>query len=172
MSKLKLTIQFAACVILMFVLVHLNNSFCFLSIPTQNELQEISYNLFTVNATMGGFAFTVLGMLYSFSSKEYVKAMQGTNIIVNKASTIMQTIIFAGASGFVNLFLIIFKYKDWFHYVFILSLLLLIFCFAYFIKSMNCIYSLIKNIHEFDQHENNSRTYQRELNSGPNKDTW
>lgn len=171
MSKLKISIQIAACVVLTFVLVCLNNTFDFLSLPTLAEIKEISYNLFTVNATMGGFAFTVLGMLYSFSSKEYIKALKGTNIVVNKASIIMQTIIFSGLSGFGNLFLMVINYRNWFQYVFILSLLFLCFSFAYFIKSMFCIYNLIKNIHEYDKRENNKK-HQIEMNSNSENDTW
>lgn len=52
MSKLKITMQIVVCFILTFILVRLNNSFEFLSLPAQKEIKEISYNLFTVNATM------------------------------------------------------------------------------------------------------------------------
>lgn len=171
MQKIKIALQLIICVVIAFVLIRLNNSFCFLSIPPQKELRNISYNLFTVNATMSGFAFTVLGMLYSFSSKDYVKALEGTNVIVNKARTIIQTIIFAGASGFINLFLIVFKYNEWFQYLFILSIVFLFFCFAYFIRSMYCIYNLIKNIHEFDKKGANTKQ-KKESDLNTDVDTW
>lgn len=171
MSKIKIIIQVIICIVFMFVLVQLNSSFEFLLIPAQKDIQEISYNFFTVNATMGGFAFTVLGMLYSFSSKEYIKALQGTNIIVNKASTIMQTIVFAGASGFINLFLIIASYKNWMRYLFILSVLFLFFSFAHFIKSIHCIYNLIRNIHKYDKLEI-SKKHQKSENTKSNNDIW
>lgn len=171
MQRIKIAIQLIICVVIAFALIQLNKSFCFLSIPLQKDLQNISYNFFTVNATMSGFAFTVLGMLYSFSSKDYVKELQGTNIIVNKARTIMQTIIFAGASGFINLFIIVLKYKVWFQYLFILSIVFLVFCFAYFIRSMYCIYNLIKNIHEYDKNRTNIKHKQKsDLHN--DVDTW
>ncbi len=171
MTKSKIIIQVLVCFILTFILVRLNISFELLSLPTQNEIKEISYNLFTINATMGGFAFTVLGMLYSFSSKEYIKALQGTNIIVNKAKIIMQTIIFSGLSGFGNLFLMVINYKNWCQYLFILSLLFLFFSFAFFIKSMFCIYNLIKNIHEYDK-RGNKMNYKEKKKTESDNDTW
>ena len=171
MSKLKIALQFLICFILTFILVRLNNSFEFLSLPVQEEIKEISYNLFTVNATMGGFAFTVLGMIYSFSSKEYIKALKGTNIIVNKANIIMQSITFAGLSGFGNLFLMVVNYKNWCQYIFILSLLFLFFSFAYFIKTMFCIYNLIKNIHKYDKQEKKNKYVNRNRTELDN-DTW
>lgn len=171
MSKFKIMIQIVVCAVLTLILICLNNSFEFLSLPTQSQMHEISYNLFTINATMSGFAFTVLGMLYSFSSKDYIKALKETNIIANKAIAIIQTIIFAGISGFINLFLMVINYKNWFQYIFILSLLFLFFSFAYFIKSTFCIYNLIKNIHEYDKRENNGK-HRKKDNTKLDKDTW
>lgn len=110
-------------------------------------------------------------MLYSFSSKEYIKALQGTNIIVNKASVIMQAIIYAGLSGFGNLFLMVINYKNLFQYIFILALLFLFFSFVYFIKSMFCVYNLIKNIHEYDKNGNKVKHKNKERTE-LNKDTW
>ena len=45
MTKSKIIIQVLVCFILTFILVRLNISFELLSLPTQNEIKEISYNI-------------------------------------------------------------------------------------------------------------------------------
>lgn len=104
-------------------------------------------------------------MLYSFSSKDYVKKLSDTNIIINKAKVIMHTIIFCGISGFLNLFILIFTYKNWFSYLYVVSLLSMIWSFAFFIKSMHCVYNLIKNIHQFDKQGGNKKYQKSEMES-------
>lgn len=83
----------------------------------------------------------------------------------------MQTIIFSGLSGFGNLLLMVINHKNWCQYLFILSLLFLFFSFAFFIKSMFCIYNLIKNIHEYDK-RGNKMNYKEKKKTESDNDTW
>lgn len=46
MQRIKIAIQLIICVVIAFALIQLNKSFCFLSIPLQKDLQNISYNFF------------------------------------------------------------------------------------------------------------------------------
>lgn len=170
MSRLKFFIHIGLIVILTFILMRINNTTNTIFIPSQENIQSIAYNYLVINTTMVGFAFTVLGMLYSFSSKDYVKKLSDTNIIINKAKVIMHTIIFCGISGFLNLFILIFTYKNWFSYLYVVSLLSMIWSFAFFIKSMHCVYNLIKNIHQFDKQGGNKKYQKSEMES--TKDTW
>lgn len=170
MSRLKFFIHIGLIVILTFILMRINNTTNTIFIPSQENIQSVAYNYLVINTTMVGFAFTVLGMLYSFSSKDYVKKLSDTNIIINKAKVIMHTIIFCGISGFLNLFILIFTYKNWFSYLYVISLLSMIWSFAFFIKSMHCVYNLIKNIHQFDKQGGNKKYQKSEMES--TKDTW
>lgn len=170
MSRLKFFIHIGLIVILTFILMRINNTTKIIFIPSQENIQSIAYNFLVINTTMVGFAFTVLGMLYSFSSKDYVMKLSDTNIIINKAKVIMQTIIFCGISGFLNIFILIFNYKNWFSYLYVVSLLSLIWSFAFFIKSMHSVYNLIKNIHQFDKQGGNKKYQKSEMKS--TKDTW
>ena len=150
--------------------MRINNAFNIIFIPLQENMQNMAYNFLVINTTMGGFAFTVLGMLYSFTTKDYVKKLSDTDIIKNKAKVIMYTITFCGVSGFFNLLIMVFNYKNWFSYLYVLSLLSMFWSFIFFIKSMHNIYNLIKNIHEFDKQGGNKKNQKSETKLS--KDTW
>ena len=90
--------------------------------------------------------------------------------VANKAKVIMYTITFCGVSGFFNLLIMVFNYKNWFSYLYVLSLLSMFWSFIFFIKSMHNIYNLIKNIHEFDKQGGNKKNQKSETKLS--KDTW
>ncbi len=176
MTKPKFAMQVILLIVLGVILTKINQFFDFLYIPNPCNIRDISYDFFTINSVMAGFSFTVLGILFSFGSKSFVKKLKGTNIIINKAGKIIKTMIFMGMSGLSSLIIVIFKYFPCFNYIFVISLVFMVTGFIYFINSMYSIYDLIRKIHIFDKQGGKSKfEIQRKhktFSLNENDDTW
>lgn len=119
-------------------------------IPKYTKIADSANDLLTISTVLMGFAFSVMGLLYTFNASEFVKKMRGTDFVIKRANTILYSICVLGVASFSNLLLILLNVKKIYKYLYLFSLTSLFLGTGAFIWSTYKVYQLIQQVHKYD----------------------
>lgn len=149
---IKYFLVIAVCIVFMLI----NNKVGIISMPSDKDMADYQFNMFTISSVFAGFAFTMLGMLLGMSSEKLIERIRKTNIITRKCEKIVFSLICFCSSGIFSLVLILgidvfldtmLKIDVFDNIFFILVVVFLVAGLIYFIISIKELTGLIKRIY-------------------------
>lgn len=151
MNLKKVVISIVMLMLATYVTVKVNNSYPIFVVPEFDDIKNNVEIVITVSTILMGFAFTVMGLLYTFDATAFVKKMKSTDYVIKRANNILFCLWILGFSSVSGVFLIMFNIEKIYAYVYVFSLLSLLLGIVLFIISTNSVYRLIANVHQYDQ---------------------
>lgn len=178
----KISISVSTLLLISFFAVKLNSCKKILVIPEFENISDYAEKMLTVSTILMGFAFTVMGLLYTFDASAFVQKLKSTDYVIRRANNILFCLWILGIASFTDIVLIVFNIKKIYKYVYVFSLLSLIWGVILFIISTNGVYKLIEGVHQYDQIRSKKKykdyfieKQKRKIDNGiPNNedDTW
>ena len=156
MNKKNIIIKYFSMIAVCIIFMLINNKIRIISIPSDKDMADYQFNMFTISSVFAGFAFTMLGMLLGMSSENLIKRIRKTDIITHKCEKIVFCLICFCSSGIFSLVLILgidvfldkILKKDVFDNIFfLLVVVFLVAGLIYFIISIKELTGLIKRIY-------------------------
>ena len=107
MHKKNIIIKYFSMIAVCIIFMLINNKIRIISIPSDKDMADYQFNMFTISSVFAGFAFTMLGMLLGMSSENLIKRIRKTDIITHKCEKIVFCLICFCSSGIFSLVLIL-----------------------------------------------------------------
>lgn len=120
-------------------------------IPDFKNIREYAEGLITVSTILMGFAFTVMGLLYTFDASKFIQKMKSTDYVVKRARTILFCLCILGVSSMGSICLMVLNLSGFYKYIYIFSVLSLVLGIICFIISTYSVYKLIYYVHAYDK---------------------
>lgn len=151
MNLKKISISVTILILITFLVVKVNNYINILVIPEFETIAGYAECMLTISTVLMGFAFTVMGLLYTFDASAFVKKLKSTDYVIKRANSIMFCLWILGIASLAYVILIVFNVKKIYEYVYVFSLASFIWGIVLFIISTKDVYELIKSVHRYDQ---------------------
>lgn len=138
-------------IIVSFIAIKINNYIEIFIIPEFEDINGYLEQLLTISTILMGFAFTVMGLLYTFDASDFVKKLESTDYVIKRANIILFCLWILGVSSISSLCLMIFNINKIYMYMYVFSVLSLLMGVILFIMSTDSVYKLIRSVHEYDK---------------------